>query len=102
MITRLKQENNMKKLVYIATIASSMLLTTSCVDLTQEPQSFITEEEFIARMDVTALQQATSALYLDLWGGQLWIQLPFTTYQRMCGRYYLPCGKSQQPVSQLL
>ncbi len=69
MITRLKQENNMKKLVYIATIASSMLLTTSCVDLTQEPQSFITEEEFIARMDVTALQQATSALYLDLWGG---------------------------------
>lgn len=46
-----------------------MLLTTSCVDLTQEPQSFITEEEFIARMDVTALQQATSALYLDLWGG---------------------------------
>lgn len=41
----LLNKNNMKKLAYIATIACSMFLTTSCVDLTQEPQSFITDED---------------------------------------------------------
>ena len=43
MINFIKQKNDMKKLAYIV-ITSSMFLTTSCVDLTQEPQSFITEE----------------------------------------------------------
>lgn len=57
----------MKKLAYIAAIASGMFLTTSCVDLTQEPQSFITEEEYLARMDLTSLEQAASALYNNLW-----------------------------------
>ena len=42
MINFIKQKNDMKKLAYIV-ITSSMFLTTSCVDLTQEPQSFITE-----------------------------------------------------------
>ena len=50
----------MKKLAYIATIACSMFLTTSCVDLTQEPQSFITDEDYIASMDLTGLQQAAT------------------------------------------
>lgn len=59
----------MKKLAYIAAIASGMFLTTSCVDLTQEPQSFITEEEYIARMDLNSLQQAATALYNNLWNG---------------------------------
>ena len=59
----------MKRLAYIATIASSIFLSTSCVDLTQEPQSFITEEEYLAGMDVTALEQATTALYNNLWNG---------------------------------
>ena len=49
MINFIKQKNDMKKLAYIV-ITSSMFLTTSCVDLTQEPQSFITEEEYIARI----------------------------------------------------
>ncbi len=31
-----------------------MFLTTSCVDLTQEPQSFITDEDYIASMDLTS------------------------------------------------
>ena len=31
----------MKKLTYLATLAGSMLIATSCVDLNQEPQSFI-------------------------------------------------------------
>ena len=52
----LLNKNNMKKLAYIATIACSMFLTTSCVDLTQEPQSFITDEDYIASMDLTGLQ----------------------------------------------
>lgn len=59
----------MKKLAYIATIAGSMFLTTSCVDLTQEPQSFITDEDYIASMDLTGLQQAATGLYNDLWNG---------------------------------
>lgn len=59
----------MKKLIYIAALASSMFTTTSCVDLTQEPQSFITEEEYIKRMDLESLQKATTALYTDLWQG---------------------------------
>ena len=36
----------MKKLIYLTAVAGSLLLTTSCVDLTQEPESFITEEEY--------------------------------------------------------
>ena len=65
----LLNKNNMKKLAYIATIACSMFLTTSCVDLTQEPQSFITDEDYIASMDLTGLQQAATGLYNDLWNG---------------------------------
>ena len=59
----------MKKLTYIATIAGSLFLTTSCVDLTQEPQSFITEEEYFASMDLEGIKQAATALYTDLWNG---------------------------------
>ncbi len=65
MINFIKQKNDMKKLAYIV-ITSSMFLTTSCVDLTQEPQSFITEEEYIARMDLPAcnkLQQGFTTIY---------------------------------------
>lgn len=57
----------MKKLTYITAIVGSMFLTTSCVDLTQEPQSFITEEEYIASMDLNGIKQAASALYSNLW-----------------------------------
>ena len=41
----------MKKLTYFAALAGSLLFATSCVDLDQEPQSFITEEDYIAKMD---------------------------------------------------
>lgn len=56
-------------MTYIAAIAGSLFLTTSCVDLTQEPQSFITEEEYFASMDLEGIKQAASALYTDLWNG---------------------------------
>ena len=59
MINFIKQKNDMKKLAYIV-ITSSMFLTTSCVDLTQEPQSFITEEEYIGSMALITGHQATS------------------------------------------
>ncbi len=58
----------MKKLTYLATLAGGLLLATSCVDLDQEPQSFITEEDYIANMDQSALESAVTALYRDLWG----------------------------------
>lgn len=58
----------MKKLTYLATLAGSLFLATSCVDLDQEPQSFITEEEYIASMDQSSLQSAVDALYNNLWG----------------------------------
>lgn len=57
----------MKKLTYIAALASSLLLTTSCVDLTQEPQSFITDEHYIASMDLAGLQKAATGLYNNMW-----------------------------------
>ena len=59
----------MKKLTYFAALAGSLLFATSCVDLDQERQSFITEEDYIAKMDQAALENAVSALYNDLWYG---------------------------------
>lgn len=43
------------------------LAGTSCVDLDQEPQSFITEEDYFETMDVKAIEQAASGLYNNLW-----------------------------------
>lgn len=57
----------MKILKYLATLAVGLLFATSCVDLNQEPQSFITEEEYIANMDCNALASAVTALYNNLW-----------------------------------
>lgn len=59
----------MKKLTYLATLVGSLFFATSCVDLDQEPQSFITEEDYIASMDQEALENAVSALYNNLWYG---------------------------------
>ena len=57
----------MKKLTYLATLAGSMLIATSCVDLNQEPQSFISEEEYISTINQESLEKAVSALYNNLW-----------------------------------
>lgn len=57
----------MKKLIYLATVAGSMFLTTSCVDLTQAPQSFITQEEYMSNLDLSSLEKLTGSLYSDLW-----------------------------------
>ncbi len=59
----------MKKLTYLIILTGGLLSATSCVDLDQEPQSFITEEDYIANMDQSALESAASALYNDLWYG---------------------------------
>lgn len=59
----------MKKLIYLTAITGSLLLTTSCVDLTQEPESFITEEQYWTAIDQASLQKAADALYSDLWQG---------------------------------
>lgn len=56
----------MKNYIYII-ILSNLLLATSCVDLTQEPQSFITEEEYYSTIDLDGLQKAATALYKNLW-----------------------------------
>lgn len=59
----------MKKILYIA-LTSSLFLTTSCVDLNQDPLSFITEEEYIQYpKDVASTAKGVTALYNDLWGG---------------------------------
>jgi len=55
----------MKKI--LLPIICIMIVATSCVDLTQDPQSFITEEEYIASIDLASLQKATTALYKKLW-----------------------------------
>ena len=51
----------MKKLIYLTAVAGSLLLTTSCVDLTQEPESFITEEEYWNTVDQASLEKAADA-----------------------------------------
>lgn len=58
----------MKKIFYITAIISSLFLETSCVDLDQAPQGFITEEEYIASMDADALEKAVTALYNNFRG----------------------------------
>lgn len=60
----------MKKLIYTF-IASSMLGTTvtSCIDLNQDPKSFITEEEYIEYpKDVESVARGVSGLYNQLRG----------------------------------
>lgn len=57
----------MKKLTYITALACSLLFNTSCVDLDQTPQSFITEGDYFNKMDLKGLQKAASGLYNDLW-----------------------------------
>lgn len=57
----------MKKLTYLATLAGGLILTASCVDLNQEPQSFISEEEYISTINQESLESAVSALYNNLW-----------------------------------
>ncbi len=57
----------MKKLIYLTAITGGLFLTTSCVDLTQEPESFITEDEYFATIDQASLEKTSDALYNDLW-----------------------------------
>ena len=57
----------MKKLTYLATLTGGLLLAASCVDLDQEPQSFVTEEQYISNIDSTSLASAVTALQNDLW-----------------------------------
>lgn len=59
----------MKKIFYTAiAFVSCLFLGTSCVDLDQYPQGFITEEEYVASLDVDALQKAVTALYNNFRG----------------------------------
>ncbi|MCI2082390.1 MAG: RagB/SusD family nutrient uptake outer membrane protein [Bacteroidales bacterium] len=58
----------MKNIIILtASFASVILIASSCVNLTQEPKSFITEEQYIASIDYDGLQKATTALYKKLW-----------------------------------
>lgn len=57
----------MKKILYTV-FASTLLLATSCVDLDQEPKSFITEEEYIETpKDAASVARSVTGLYNDLW-----------------------------------
>lgn len=55
----------MKKIITLLT--TGLMILSSCVDLDQRPQSFITEEDFMLLVDAGTLQMAVSALYKDLW-----------------------------------
>lgn len=59
----------MKKNILLA-FGCLLTLTTSCVDLDQEPQSWITEEEYIQLpQSVETVEKAASGLQTNLWGG---------------------------------
>lgn len=54
----------MKKFIYMA-LAGGMLSMSSCVDLDQDPQSFLSYETF--PKDAAGVAQVADALYVDLW-----------------------------------
>ncbi len=59
----------MKKILYLV-ITGCLLSLASCVDLDQDPLSFITEEEYIQYpKDAESTAKAVTALYKDLWQG---------------------------------
>ncbi|MEA4983293.1 MAG: RagB/SusD family nutrient uptake outer membrane protein [Paludibacter sp.] len=54
--------------IYLWMLAGFLLLATSCVDLVQEPQSWITKEQYILiPQDTSQLQKASSGLYYNFW-----------------------------------
>lgn len=55
----------MKKLIYIACMASGIFLNTSCVDLNQEPLSFPSEEGYYSDLD--KIQKAATGLCTSMW-----------------------------------
>lgn len=58
----------MKKNIFTFLSASCLLLTTSCVDLTQDPQSFLTEEEYIQYpQNLATVSKSVTGLYNNLW-----------------------------------
>ena len=60
----------MKKNIIKYLAFGSLLLTTSCVDLDQEPQSFLTEEEYINYpQTIETVNRGVTGLYNDLWSG---------------------------------
>ncbi|MCP3893217.1 MULTISPECIES: RagB/SusD family nutrient uptake outer membrane protein [Bacteroides] len=57
----------MKRILYTI-LTSVLLLATSCVDLDQEPKSFITEEEYIETpKDAASVARSVTGLYNNLW-----------------------------------
>lgn len=60
----------MKRYIFITLAASCLLTVTSCVDLVQDPNSFIQEEEFIQQPQTLDLvKKSATGLYNDLWSG---------------------------------
>lgn len=58
----------MKKNIFAFLSVGCLFLTTSCVDLTQEPQSFLTEEEYIQHpQSLETVSKSISGLYTNLW-----------------------------------
>lgn len=59
-----------KKIIFAIGCFLALGGTTSCVDLDQEPKSWITEEEYIELpQDVVSVEKAATGLYRNLWGG---------------------------------
>ena len=60
----------MKKYIYILIACYAFVFITSCVDLEQEPKSWITKEQYIEiPQDVNQLQKSVSGLYNSFWYG---------------------------------
>lgn len=58
----------MKKNILAALLIGSCLTVTSCVNLDLEPESFLTEEEYIQiPQDLAVVGKAASGIYKDLW-----------------------------------
>ncbi|WP_235342767.1 RagB/SusD family nutrient uptake outer membrane protein [Bacteroides pyogenes] len=76
----------MKKNIMMTCAVGSLLLATSCVELDQLPQSFLTEEEYIETpqtLDVVA--KAVSGVYKDMWNGNYGFSCRILRYSTAAG-----------------
>lgn len=76
----------MKRNIFIALAACCLLTVTSCVDLDQDPNSFIQEEEFIQQPQTLELvEKSVTGLYNDLWSENYGFSCELIRYNTAAG-----------------
>ena len=76
----------MKKNICTILSASCLLLVTSCVNLTQEPESFLTEEEYIQYpQNLETVSKSVNGLYTNIWSENYGLSCRLIRYNTAAG-----------------